>query len=558
MNPTVKTTFNNANRVREIISILMKYGFDEVVSNTALGKLVPYSTMINPPDAQSPSDERIRRAIEELGPTFIKFAQILSNRPDLIPSGLLEEFKKLQSNVPPFKFEQVKEIIENSTGKPINRTFRYLAQKPVGAASIGQVHKGKLLSGEMVAVKVQRPNVRQTIETDISILKYIVRLSEKYIQRQGLLNPMEVIEVFEKVIIKELNYEKEARNLALFKKYYEKNDRFYVPKVYPKFSNDKILVQEFIYGCKITDIETLKSWGIDRKKLAETGLDIYLSQIFEHGFFHADPHPGNIIIQNDGTICLIDFGMVGKLIKADKFHLAGIFIGMAQQDARKMTVSLQQLALDSEVDNFKALEGDLAELIEEYGTLNLGETNVSALATQLQKIIYKYQLRLPPSIYIILRALTILEGIGKMIYPELNFYDFLKPYGVKIFKEQYSIKNIRDNGVSIFLQLFSIFNNLPFDAKEIISQIKKGKLHIEIKHEDSEELLSKMDFITNRITLAVISSALFVASAIMMTVKMSDYWMLSNGISIFSLVGFALASLLLIIVLIGIVRSGKF
>jgi ubiquinone biosynthesis protein len=558
MNPTVKTTFNNANRVREIISILMKYGFDEVVSNTALGKLVPYSTMINPPDAQSPSDERIRRAIEELGPTFIKFAQILSNRPDLIPSGLLEEFKKLQSNVPPFKFEQVKEIIETSTGKPINRTFRYLAQKPVGAASIGQVHKGKLLSGEMVAVKVQRPNIRKTIETDISILKYIVRLSEKYIQRQGLLNPMEVIEVFEKVILKELNYEKEARNLALFKKYYEKNDRFYVPKVYPKFSNEKILVQEFIYGCKITDIETLKSWGIDRKKLAETGLDIYLSQIFEHGFFHADPHPGNIIIQNDGTICLIDFGMVGKLIKADKFHLAGIFIGMAQQDARKMTVSLQQLALDSNIDNLKAFEGDLAELIEEYGTLNLGETNVSALATQLQKIIYKYQLRLPPSIYIILRALTILEGIGKMIYPELNFYDFLKPYGVKIFKEQYSIKNIRDNGISIFLQLFSIFNNLPFDAKEIISQIKKGKLHIEIKHEGSEELLSKMDFITNRITLAVISSALFVASAIMMTVKMSDYWMLSNGISIFSLVGFALASLLLIIVLIGIVRSGKF
>lgn len=558
MNPTVKTTFNNANRVREIISILMKYGFDEVVSNTALGKLVPYSTMINPPDAQSPSDERIRRAIEELGPTFIKFAQILSNRPDLIPSGLLEEFKKLQSDVPPFKFEQVKKIIETSTGKPINRTFRYLAQKPVGAASIGQVHKGKLLSGEMVAVKVQRPNIRKTIETDISILKYIVRLSEKYIQRQGLLNPMEVIEVFEKVILKELNYEKEARNLALFKKYYEKNDRFYVPKVYPKFSNEKILVQEFIYGCKITDIETLKSWGIDRKKLAETGLDIYLSQIFEHGFFHADPHPGNIIIQNDGTICLIDFGMVGKLIKADKFHLAGIFIGMAQQDARKMTVSLQQLALDSDIDNFKALEGDLAELIEEYGTLNLGETNVSALATQLQKIIYKYQIRLPPSIYIILRALTILEGIGKMIYPELNFYQFLEPYGVKIFKEQYSLKNIRDNGVSIFLQLFSIFNNLPFDAKEIITQIKKGKLHIEIKHEGSEELLSKMDFITNRITLAVISSALFVASAIMMTVKMSDYWMLSNGISIFSLVGFALASLLLIIVLIGIVRSGKF
>ena len=170
MNLTFKTSFSNANRVREIISILLKYGFDEVVSNTALGKLVPYSTLINPPDAQSPTDERIRRAIEELGPTFIKFAQILSNRPDLIPSGLLEEFKKLQSEVPPFKFEQVKNIIEKSTRKPIDRTFKYLAQKPIGAGSIGQVHKGKLLSGEVVAIKVQRPNIKQTIEIRYELL----------------------------------------------------------------------------------------------------------------------------------------------------------------------------------------------------------------------------------------------------------------------------------------------------------------------------------------------------------------------------------------------------
>lgn len=554
----LKDTINNINRVREIIQILLKYGFDEVVSNTALGKLVSYNTMMNPPDAQAPRAERVRKAIEDLGPTFIKLAQILSNRPDLIPDYLLREFEKLQSEVPPVDFEKIQAIVEQETGKPIDQTFKYLAQKPIGAASIGQVHKGKLLSGEMVAVKVQRPNVQQTIETDLSILKYIIKRSEKYFHKQGLLNPMEIVKVFEKIILKELDYHTELRHIEQFRKFYENNDSFYVPEVYPNLSTGKVLVQEFIYGCKITDTKTLTAWGLDTKTIAETGLDVYLSQIFEYGYFHADPHPGNILIKNDGTICLIDFGMVGKLTKSDKYHLAGIFIGMAQQDARRMAVSLQQLSLEADIDSAKNLENDLAELIEEYAVLDVGDTNISDLATDLQKIFYKYQLKMPPSIYIIMRAITILEGIGKTIYPKFQFYEFLRPYGVRIFKEQYSFKNVRDNSISTVLQLFSILNNLPFDAKEIITQIRRGKLHIQIELQGYEKLLDRLDFITNRITLTLIISALLIASAIMLRVKMSSYWMVGSEIPIFSLVGFSLAGVLMIILLIGILRSGKF
>lgn len=553
-----KDTINNANRVREIIQILLKYGFDEVVSNTALGRLVPYSTMINPPDGQVQTEARIRGVIEELGPTFVKLAQILSNRPDLIPQRLLAEFEKLQSQVPAFEFEEVQKIIIEETGKPIEETFRYLSQKPVGAASIGQVHKGKLVTGEMVAVKVQRPNIILTIETDISILKYLVKRSERYFYRQGLLNPVEILEIFERTILKELNYLNEARHMEQFRHYYADNQRFYVPLVYTELCTERVLVMEFIYGCKITDVNTLNTWGINTQQIAEAGLDIYLAQIFEHGYFHADPHPGNIIIRNDGTICLIDFGMVGRLTRADKYHLVSIFIGITQQDARRMAVSLQQLALDSEVENAKALEVDLSEIVEEYSVMDVGDTDIAELAQRLQRVFYKYQLKMPPSIYIILRAITILDGVGKTIYPDFQFYTFLQPYGEKILKEQFSFKNLRDNSISTALQLFTILNNLPFDTKEIITQVRKGRLHIQVELQGYEKLLDRLDFITNRISLTLLISALLIGSSIMLRAKMSAGLMLGNGVPIFSLIGFSLAGILIIILIVSILRSGKF
>lgn len=512
------------NRVREIIAVLLKYGFDEVVSNTALGKLVPYSSLINPPDAQAPRAERIRRAIEDLGPTFIKLAQILGNRPDLIPNALLTEFQKLQSEVPPFPYEEVERIVAEELGQPVERMFKYLSHKPIGAASIGQVHKGKLYTGEMVAVKVQRPAVRELIETDIALLKFVIKRSERYIERQGLLNPMEIVAVFERTIQRELDYRTEARHLQQFKRYYAEQKGFYVPEVYPDYCTERVLTLEHLYGCKITEVKTLHSWGLDPQAIAVNGLDVYLSQIFEHGLFHADPHPGNILIQSDGRLCLIDFGMVGKLTKSDKYHLAGIFMGMAQQDARRMTVSLQQLAIDAQIENIRALEMDLAELIEEFSGLEVGDTHIGAMAQRLQQLFYDYQLRMPPNVYLIFRALTILDGIAKEIYPDFRFYEFLKPYGARIFKEQFSPKNLRDNGLASLLQLFSIFNNLPFDTKEIITQVKKGRLHIQVELQGYGKLLTQLQEVFGQLGLAVIVGALYVAAALVLPTKIGAQW----------------------------------
>lgn len=537
----------NINRVREIIAVLLKYGFDEVVSSTALGKLVPYSSLINPPDAQAPRADRIRRAIEELGPTFIKLAQILSNRPDLIPNALLVEFQKLQSEVPPFSFEAVQRIVEAELGRPLDEVFKYLSQKPIGAASIGQVHKGKLRTGEMVAVKVQRPAVRELIETDIALLKFVIKRSERYIERQGLLNPMEIVEVFERTIQRELDYRTEARHLQQFKRYYAEQEGFYVPVVYPDFCTERVLTLEHIYGCKITDIKTLHSWGLDPQAIAVNGLDVYLSQIFEHGLFHADPHPGNIIIQSDGRLCLIDFGMVGKLTKSDKYHLAGIFMGMAQQDARRMTVSLQQLAIDAQIENIRALEMDLAELIEEFSGLEVGDTHIGAMAQRLQQIFYDYRLRMPPNVYLIFRALTILDGIAKEIYPDFQFYEFLKPYGARIFKEQFSPKNIRDNSLASLLQLFSIFNNLPFDTKEIITQIKKGRLHIQVELQGYGQLLTQLQAVFGQLGLSVIAAALFVASALLLPTDIGTRWLHGSVLGWLLLLGAVLLLGLLVV-----------
>nr|MBP6664600.1 AarF/ABC1/UbiB kinase family protein [Chitinophagales bacterium] len=335
----------NLKRTREIIAVLIKYGFEEVVANTALHSFVPQSRQLTWVRNERyvleyTRWERVRMVFEELGPTFIKGAQVLSNRPDLLPEDLIQEFQKLQSNVPPFAFETVKEIIESELGKPLDEIFEYFNSTSLAAASIGQVHRGKLLNGTEVVVKIQRPNVKLIVETDLSIIKEVIRRGASFFENNGISNPLDVVLAFEKSMQKELDYLSEARNISQFRTFYKHRKDFYVPLAYKEHSTSKVLVLEFVKGCKITDVPQLRKWDIDIPTLAKTGLGIYMTQIFEFGFFHADPHPGNILIRPDGAICLIDFGMVGKLSKRDKFAFTSVFTAMALKDARGMANAL--------------------------------------------------------------------------------------------------------------------------------------------------------------------------------------------------------------------------
>ena len=506
-----KNTISNLTRIRQVAEVLLRYGFEDVVTTTPLRRLVSQKRRLrwlendDRPVFQTTRWERIRLIIEELGPTFIKLAQALSNRADLLPQALIDEFEKLQSNVPPFPTPEARAIVEAELGRPLAEVFEKFEDAPIGSASIGQVHRARLLSGEEVVVKVQRPGVREKVEGDLRLLHELVRLTAGFLRGQGLANPQDVVDAFERSMTKELDYTSEARAMEQLRKLYEDYASFYIPKPYRELSTEKILVIEFVNGCKITDKPQLLAWGLSPATVAETGMDIYLTQIFEFGFFHADPHPGNVLVRPDGTLVLIDFGMVGKLTKQQKYAFAGVFISMARQDARSMAVNFRRLALSSDIPDMRAFEADLGQLIEDFAVLDVQDMSMRDLADSLQGIIYQYKLQVPGAVFLILRALVILEGIGKVLHPHFNTFEFVRPYGAKILKEQYSPENILNEAEYTGTQLLALLQTLPTDLRQITRKISKGELRVKVELSGYTSLLRKADQLVGRTVLALLA-----------------------------------------------------
>ncbi len=558
-----KETIRNLRRTREIIKVLLKYGFEDLVSGTILRKFVSEKRRANwmradKPVMESSRYERIRMACEELGPTFVKSAQVLSNRPDLLPEELIFEFQKLQSQVRPFPYEEVKQIIEEELGQSINDVFREFNEKPIGSASIGQVHKAVLHDGREVVIKVRRPNVDTIIKTDISIMKEVVRRGNNYFEKQGIINAMDVVEALEKTMSKELDYTNEARNIEQFRHFYRKYDYFYAPKVFRELSTRKIMIMEYVDACKITDTSQLIAWGLNPEKIAEKGMQLYMMQIFEYGFFHADPHPGNVLIRQDGTICLIDFGMMGKLTKRDKSAFAGIFISMAREDARSMAMYFRQLTIEDNIQDMRTLENDLSELIDDFAHLDVAESNMAELAERLQKVIYENRMRVPGAIFLILRALAILEGIGKTIAPHFNTQKFIEPYGADLLKEQFSLENITEELLFNGNKMIQFVTALPTELGGILKQMRKGKFVTETVHRGYEPLLRKLDRITNRLILGTLVSVLILGSAITTLAPVHDSARDRMGLPIISTTGFVVALVLSIILMYNILRNKKY
>ncbi|MCK5704056.1 MAG: AarF/ABC1/UbiB kinase family protein, partial [Cyclobacteriaceae bacterium] len=412
-------TIENIKRIRKLVEVIVKYGFEDIVVNTGLRNILKPGKKAKGRKGDEDHQfvqtrwERIRLIMEELGPTYIKLGQMLSNRPDLIPEPLIKEFEKLLDKVPPFGTELAREIIEKELGKPIKDIFLYFDEKPIGSASIGQVHRARLISGEDVVVKVQRPNAKRQVMADLSLIGEFMKLTENYFIKAGILNPLEIVDTFAKSLQNELDYSAEARNLDQFKKLYHDYHTLYIPKPFRDLTTKKVLTSEFISGCKVNDIPMLKAWGIRPQDIAKKGLNIYLKQIFEVGIFHADPHPGNILVKPNGKIALIDFGMVGKLMQSQKYAFAGVFISLANNDAKSMATNLRRLAIDHEINDMRAFEYDLNDLIQDYEVLAHDDVGVKDFTARLQKLAYKYKLQIPGVIFLILRSLAILEGTAK-------------------------------------------------------------------------------------------------------------------------------------------------
>jgi len=541
-------TVRNINRIGNIINILIKYSFEDIVSNTSLRKFVSAKKQFTGISGEKhfieyTRWERIRMVIEELGPTTIKLAQFLSNRPDILPDSLIVEFTKLQNNVPPFSSITAKQIIEAETGKKIEELFSYFDNYTIGSGSIGQVHRAKLITGEDVVVKVQRPEAVKTVKTDLSLLREFVKLTESYFINAGILNPMDIVDNFEDSILQELDYSNEARSVLQFRALHKFTKWLVIPKPFRNISSTKVLILEFTSGCKITDYVQYESWGINRHEIAKKLIQIYLIQIFRSGIFHADPHPGNIFVTPAGKISLLDYGMVGKLTNLQKKHFSSLLAAIATRDSKKLLNSLQNLIIKSEINDIQIFENDLQQIIDEIIVYNVDNQGIKELVISLQRIIYKYKLQIPGSVFLLLRALAILEGVVKQLYPELDLLNYIKPYAHKVAMEQFSPQKIKSELKYSAAQLYHLLHYSPIEISYILRKIRTGDIHVKLEHQGYKVGLKKVDTTVNRLIAAILIASLIMGSSIL-TVFSPAHMPTILSFPVAGLLGFAMAIIL--------------
>jgi ubiquinone biosynthesis protein len=448
--------------------VLVKHGFGDLITRTNLERYIDRGRKLLPGrgDAGIASLsrwERVRMVLEELGPTFIKFGQIMSNRPDLVPQELITELAKLQSDVPPFSEEEAQHLVEEELGRPVSEIFAEYSPTPIASASIE------------VAIKVQRPGIEQIIKTDLEIMFDLATLMEKHIQEMDILHPVSIVEEFERSIKREIDFTIEATAIERFGRNFQNETTIYVPKVYRDYSTNKILTMEFIDGVKASSKEALLNAGLDPKLLASCGADLVLTQVFEHGFFHADPHPGNMVALPGNVVCFLDFGMMGGISPGHREALSNILVGIVNQDAASITKTVLKLARNQYIEDVEQLEYEIYELLEQYSYRSLKSVNMGVMLNQMVTLVVKHRLKIPPNFYLLSKALITIEGVGRVLDPDFDMVKHTEPFAKKLLSERLNpLKLTKDLYLSA-IDLSILLRDLPAQTREILTQIKEGR-----------------------------------------------------------------------------------
>lgn len=545
-------------RYKQVLKVLFKYGLDDIIDHTTLRNIVPglmlrkkmQGTISKQTYTRS---ERIRKALEELGPTYIKFGQILSNRVDLLPQELIEELEKLQDAVPGFEFADVRRIIETDLHDKIENLFAWFNETPLASASMAQVHEARLHGGQKVVVKVQRPDIADIIETDLDILSDLAELAENNFNKIQRFEPVELVKSLKKSMNRELNFLLEANNMIRFSMMFQDYDGVYIPKVYNHLSSRRVLCMEFINGIKVNNVDDLKKHAYDLKEIAEKGLYIYFEQIFKHGFFHADPHPGNVLITHGERIALIDFGMVGILTKHDKNAFRDFMIAITRGNFKLLVQSIENLTKRKRIANKEELEYDLRIMLDEFPPHTIDQRNISEIVDRLQGIIYKHQLNFPNDFFLLLRTLVILDGISRILDPNFNTLEKIRKHSLRLFDESLSPLNMLKSAFDFVIDTYDYIRVLPGDFKRIIEKIKEGKVKFEIV--GLAPLLHTLDVVSNRLAAAIILASMIIGSSLVVLSHIPPLW---YGIPVIGLIGIIFSVIFALILLVSIFKRGKY
>lgn len=556
----INRNIRSLRRYRNILGILIKYGFGHVVEQLNINYYLELGRRIvtlgtAPKEIERLTQpERLRLAMEELGPTFIKFGQVLSTRPDVIPREYADEFRKLQDEVPALSFEEIATQVESELGRPLTEVFAEISPSALAAASIAQVHRGWLHSGEEVAIKVRRPGIQRVVETDLDILMGLAYLMERHLPGMDIYDPIGLVKEFRRIIQREMDFTREGHTIDRFAANFAANSKVHIPKVYWDFTGERVLTLEFIQGTKVTELELLAEQGHDLKAIARTGADFFLEQVLVLGFFHGDPHPGNFFIRADGVLCLLDFGMVGRLDEQLKFQLVDLLVGVLQRDVNRIIAQLLYAGeLSDEVD-LKQLRRDLGEFIDDYYEIPLMEVRVGKLLVEFVEILTRYRIKFPSDLMLLAKALVTMEGIGRQLDPEFNMVQHLRPFMEKLARERMAPANLSRELLGVAHAYGALIKNLPKDVKEFINRVNRNKFKIDLEHRGLEKFITDIDKSSNRLSFSLIIAALIVGSSLIMQTEKGPFLF---GFPILGLLGYSIAGFLGLWLAIGILRSGR-
>ena len=527
-------------RIKKLADVLMKYGFEEILSRSELEKRLPKRIVGRNrekiKDIKSRTIyERVRMALEEMGPAYVKFGQMLSNRNDILPEEMISELQKLQDKVEIQEVDIRKKLAEELNIIP-EEYFQSIDEEPMASASIGQVFRAVLKNGEKVVLKVRRDNIDTIVETDLVIMKDMAKFFEKYDVNAKNMNLLYIVESFENMLKKELSLINERKNMERFENNFKGNEHLHVPVVYKELSNNRILCMEFIEGIKITDKEKIEKTGFNPKEIASLGLELYIKQVMKYGFFHADPHPGNIFLGKDGKLIFIDFGAMGTLYPYEIELLEELTLNFLQKDVKKMIATIKELALDYNISDEKRLERGFYDILSMVDGTSLEEINLVEIMERVKTLLSQNQVLLSEDMYLLVKGIGQIEGIGRHLNPQLNIMQEIGNNAQEIMVKRMSPKYILEKGMGKVGEFSENWLTLPSDLKRLLEKIQNN----ELKHRHELVGFENFQKITE-LVLGLVVSSLIIGSSILVLANMPPH---INGISVLGILGFVISGIL--------------
>ncbi len=537
-------------RVREIVQVATKHGFGFVFERHALRR----STVIEAQNLPA-LGRHLREMLDELGPTFVKFGQLLSTRPDIVPPELLAELRLLQDSVSPVPYADIERVIEAELKAPIDKLFTNFDPVPVAAASIGQVHFAELANGRKVAVKVQRPNAARRVESDLTLLYQVARIIRRRVDRLSFIDPVAVVDEFARSIRRELDYRIEARNAEIFRRNFADDARIVVPRVFGTYSSERVLTLERLEGVPLGALDREATPMDERRRLAILIAEAWLEMIFRHGVFHGDPHPANIMVLNDGRLGLVDFGMTGSLSDADMRRLTHLLLDAVNENVDALPRRLYELGVRFNREQEDELRIELREVYYRYYGASMGQIDPLQVIREAFVLISRMHLRLPTRFALLDKALATLGSVGTELYPDFNVFEVAEPYAAELVARRYSPRHMFERSREELEAVSGLIRELPYQVHDTLEQLRDGEVEVKFHHQGLDDLIAQADIVFNRLVIAVVMSALLIGSSLI-GISAHGGWHLF-GIHVLALAGFLTATALGVVLVFSVLRSGR-